>query len=369
MSPVPVRRRHPLALLIALFAALGLCATACGGGAGDAAEETGATEEDTASEEGTDAAADDADGPLTIYSGRNEELVGPLLEQFTEDTGLEVEVRYGETAEVAAQILEEGENTPADVFFGQDAGALGALAQEGVLSALPQDLLDQVDERFRATDDTWVGASGRARVIAYNTDTVSEGEVPQSVLELTDPEYEGRVGWAPSNGSFQSFVTAMRVELGEEQARQWLEDMIANDTAVFENNVAIVEAVGRGEIDYGLVNHYYLYRFLEEDPSFPVANNLPQDGDIGALVNVAGAGVISTTDQRAAAEAFVAYLLSDDAQTYFTEETSEYALAGTVEPPEGLPPLEELETPDVDLAELSDLEGTLQLLRETGALT
>ncbi|MPZ89128.1 MAG: extracellular solute-binding protein [Nitriliruptorales bacterium] len=378
MSPVVLQRRRRLALLIALLSALALLATACGGGA---AQDPGATEEDTEAEqnpgeetateaeEETEAATEDAEGPLTVYSGRSEELVGPLLERFTEDSGIEVDVRYGDTAELAAQILEEGDNTPADVFFGQDAGALGALAGDGALAELPQELLDQVDERFRATDDTWVGASGRARVIVHNTDTIPEDEVPDSVLELTEPEYAGRVGWAPTNGSFQAFVTAMRVELGDDAAREWLEGMIANDTPVFENNTAIVEAVGRGEIDFGLVNHYYLYQFLNEDPAFPVANSLPEGGDLGALVNVAGAGVLATTDQPGAAEEFVAYLLSDDAQTYFVEETSEYPLTGAEEAPEGLPPLEELDTPDVDLADLADLEGTLDLLRETGALT
>jgi iron(III) transport system substrate-binding protein len=303
-----------------------------------------------------------------VYSGRNEELVGPLLAMFTEATGIEVEVRYGDTAELAATILEEGANTPADVYYGQDAGALGALRAEGVLAELPTETLDLVEDRFKATDGTWVGTSGRARVIAYNTDELTEDEVPDSVLDLTAPEWEGRVGWAPTNGSFQAFVTAMRVELGDEPAQAWLEDMVANGVQVYERNTAIVEAVAAGEIDLGLVNHYYLYQFLAEDPDYTAANAFLDGGDVGSLVNVAGAGVLTTTDQPDAAEQFVAYLLSEEAQRYFSTETYEYPLAMGIAADDRLPPLDTIETPDLDLSDLDDLQGTLELLRTSGAL-
>jgi iron(III) transport system substrate-binding protein len=310
----------------------------------------------------------DAEGPLTVYSGRSEELVGPLMEQFSAATGIEVEVRYGDTAEMAATILEEGGASPADVYYGQDAGALGALADAGVLAPLPDEQLDLVEERFRASDGTWVGTSGRARVIAYNSETMSADEVPGSVLDLTDEEWSGRVGWAPSNGSFQAFVTAMRVELGDDETRTWLEDMIANDVQVYEKNTAIVEAVGRGEVDLGLVNHYYIYQYNQEDPGFPVANAFLDGGDVGSLVNVAGAGVLTTTDQPAAAEGFVAYLLSEEAQEYFRAETFEYPLVEGIEADETLPPLISIETPDLELGAIDDLQGTLEMLRTSGAL-
>jgi iron(III) transport system substrate-binding protein len=141
--------------------------------------------------------------------------------------------------------------------------------------------------------------TGRVRVLAYNTDTLSEDDLPDSVLDLTDPAWSGRVGWAPTNGSFQAFVTALRLTEGEDVAREWLEGMLANDVVPFENNTGIVEGVARGEVEVGLVNHYYLYRFLAEDPDFNVANHyLP--GDVGGLVNVAGIGVLDTSDQQEA---------------------------------------------------------------------
>lgn len=370
--------------LLAAGLLLGLLAAGCGGESTDdpseatsevaesPADDQDATESEAATE-ATDEATDpegagDEEGPLTIYSGRNEDLVGPLLEQFTEETGIEVEVRYGDTAELAATILEEGQNSPADVFFGQDAGALGALRDQGILAELPAETLDKVEERFRATDGTWVGVSGRSRVLAYNTETLSEDDVPDSVLDLTDEQWSGRVGWAPTNGSFQAFVTAMRVELGDEATGQWLEDMLANDVQVYDGNTAIVEAVSRGEIDLGLVNHYYLYRYLAEDPDFPVANAFLPGGDVGSLVNVAGVGILTTTDQPSAAEEFVAFLLSDTAQEYFRDETVEYPLVAGIEADERLPALESIETPDLDLSDMSDLQGTLELLRTTGVL-
>ncbi len=378
--PAPARRILVGLVLLALAGACGpsgettaaetAAAEATGSQAGNAGSEQATGEAPAASPppSETDATAD-AEGPLTVYSGRNEELIGPLIEQYRTDTGAEVEVRYGDTAELAALLLEEGEASPADVYLAQDAGALGAVAQEGLLGPLDAEVVEVVDERFRSPEDEWVGVSGRARVIAYNTEAVASDEVPTSVLDLTDEAYRGRVGWAPSNGSFQAFVTAMRVELGDDGARQWLEGMLTNDVVQFENNVAIVEAVGRGEIDFGLVNHYYLYRFLAEDPAFPVANSLPADGDVGALVNVAGVGVLGSTDQPTEAADLVQYLLGPDAQSYFATQTSEYPLVGDAGSPEGLPPLDEVQTPPLDLADLADLEGTLTLLREVGALT
>ncbi|MGH7129817.1 MAG: extracellular solute-binding protein, partial [Planctomycetaceae bacterium] len=197
---------------------------------------------------------------LVIYSGRSEELVSEIIERFEQANNLSVEVRYGDTAELAAQLLEEGDGSPADVYFAQDAGALGAVAKEGLFTELPENILERVDERFRSPDGAWVGVSGRARAVVYNTEAVSEADIPASILDFTDPVWKDRLGWAPTNGSFQAFVTALRVERGDDAARDWLEGIIANNPTVFEGNNPIVTAVNEGEIDAGFVNHYYLLR-------------------------------------------------------------------------------------------------------------
>ena len=311
-----------------------------------------------------------AGGPLTVYSGREEELVAPLFEKFTDATGVDVEVRYGDSAELAATIAEEGDNSPADVFFAQDPGSLGAVDPQ--LEELPQATLDRVAARFRDAEGRWVGTSGRTRVLAYNTDRVQESDLPASVLELTGPEWKGRVGVAPTNASFQAFVTAMRLSLGDERTREWLEALRANGAKTYEKNLPIVEAVAAGEVDVGLVNHYYLALVKEEQPDAPVANHLFEAGDPGTLVSVAGAGVLASTDQRDDAEAFVEFLLSEDAQRFYVDqaEENEYPLVAGIDPPAGLVPLDEIQGPDVELTAFgAELESTVELLRETGWLS
>ncbi|NJN98287.1 MAG: iron ABC transporter substrate-binding protein [Anaerolineales bacterium] len=320
----------------------------------------------TAPEASTAPAA--AGGTLVIYSGRGEELVGPLIEQFEQDSGIVVEVRYGSTAEMAATILEEGDNSPADLYYGQDAGALGALAKEGRLLTLPDDILAAVDPRFRSPEGMWIGTSGRARVIVYDPARVAESDLPDDIFGLCAPEWKGRVGWAPTNGSFQAFVTALRVLEGEERAREWLTCMQANEPVVFPNNGAQLEAVAAGEIDAGLVNHYYLYQFLAENPDFPVRNHHLPAGDAGSIVNIAGAGIINTAANPEAAEAFIRYMLSEAGQTYFNTQTHEYPLSAEIEVNPLLVPLADIKTPDLDLSNLDDLDGTLTLLQELGIL-
>lgn len=308
---------------------------------------------------------------LTIYSGRNESLIGPLLEQFTKDTGIAVEVLYGGTSAVANQILTEGENSPADVFIAQDGGALGALANEGMLMELPSDVLERVaDPAFVSPDGLWVGLSGRARVLVYSPETLAEHELelPTSILDLIGEDWTGLVGWAPSNASFVSNVTAMRVLMGDEETAQWLADMIANNVQSYPKNTPIVQAVIDGEIAVGLVNHYYLFRFLAEDPDITAALHFFPGGDPGSFINVAGAAILKTSDQSETALTLIEYLLSDSAQQYFAETTYEYPLVASVEPSVELPDLADIEAPDIDLSAIDDLQATLEMIEDSGAL-
>jgi iron(III) transport system substrate-binding protein len=346
--------------LFTLLLAATLLVAACGND--DDSADVGSGGDDTADDGGSDGAS------LVVYSGRSEELVGPLLELFEEETGIKVEVRYGDTAEMAGLIQTEGDNSPADLYYGQDAGALGALSAAGRLVELPQELLDQVPAALRSDKREWIGLSGRARVVAYNTDQLSEDDLPDSILDLTDPEWSGRIGWAPTNGSFQAFVTALRVLEGEDVAREWLEGIIANSPEAYEGNGAVLDAVGAGEVEVGLVNHYYLFQYLVEDPDFPVANKFFGDGDPGALVNVAGAGIVDTSDRQDEALQLLEWLLSDTAQEYFAQETFEIPVVDGIEQAADVPDLDSLTLPEIDLDQLEDLEGTLELLNEVGAL-
>lgn len=304
---------------------------------------------------------------LTIYSGRSESLIGPIIEQFEQDTGIETEVRYGKTAGLALAILEEGQNSPADIYFAQDAGALGALSKEGRLLTIPTQILQGVDDAFKSPDGEWIGITGRARVVDYNTDLVDKSELPKSIWGFVEPEWKGKIGWAPPNGSFQSFVTALRVLEGEDRAREWLLGIMANEPVAYSGNTPTVEGIARGEVHVGFVNNYYLQRFLAEDPEFPVAHHYT-NGDAGSMINVAGVGIVDTTQDQDLAEQFIEYMLSDKAQNFFATTTYEYPLAGNVEVVGPQSSLENINIPDIDLSDLDDLEGTLDLLRDINAI-
>ena len=306
---------------------------------------------------------------LTVYSGREEEMVGPLLGQFEEDTGIELDVRYGDSAELAATILEEGDSSPADVFFSQDAGSLGAVAQEGLFEELDAEILDRVDERFRSPEGLWVGTSGRGRVAAYNTDLVDEADLPDSILDFTDPEWKGRIGFPPTNSSFQAFVAAMIELEGEDATREFLEGLAANEPKLYEDNSSTVRGVAAEEVEVGFVNHYYIFEVAAEDGDIPVANHFFTGGDPGALVNSAGVGILASSDATESSHAFVDYLTGEEGQTFFAEDTFEYPVTPGLEPSEDLVPLEEIESPDVDLSDLgSTIEPALDLLAEVGLL-
>ena len=304
---------------------------------------------------------------LVVYSGRSESLVDAVIRQFSQASGIEVEVKYGGTAQLAATLLEEGNNSPADIFFAQDPGGLGAV--EGMLHTLPDNITDQVPDWARSSEGKWVGLSGRARTVVFNPERIAEEELPDDVWGFVDPQWKDRIGWAPGNASFQTMVTAMRALWGEEKTIEWLEGVYANNPTIYPKNTPQVAAVAAGEIDVGLVNHYYLFRFLaEEGEDFPARNYHPRAGGPGATIMVAGAGILNTSDNREAAEKFLEFMLSTVGQQYFAGQTFEYPLIEGVNVPHVLVPLEDINHPSIPLKDLSDLEGTQRILRETGVL-
>ncbi len=308
------------------------------------------------------------DGEITVYSGRAKELVEPLIEKFERESGTKVKVRYGETAAMAGQLLEEGDKTKADVFLAQDAGALGAVANKGLFSRLPDEVLRQVPEQYRGSGNAWVGVTGRARVIAFNPGAVSESELPESIFDITDPKWKGRVGIAPTNASFQSFVTAMRLTEGDGRTKKFLADLRANDVQIREKNGVILDDVDAGRLDLGLINHYYWYEKQAEVGEGKVKAKLRflKNGDAGALVNVSGVGILKQSSSDSDARDFVSYLLSKEGQRYFAEQTYEYPLTDEVPPANGLPSIDELNPPDIDLDDLNSLQQTIAMIRDSG---
>ena len=308
-------------------------------------------------------------GSLVIYSGRSESLVGPIIEQFEEVTGVNVAVKYGSTGEIAATILEEGQNSPADVFFAQDPGGLGEVANAGMFETLPTGITEKVPTWARSPESQWVGISGRGRVVVYNTDNLTEDQIPTSMEDFTKPEWKDRIGWAPTNGSFQAMVTAMRVVWGEDKTREWLLGIQANEPKVYPKNTPTVAAAAAGEVDVGFVNHYYLHRFLaEQGEDFPARNYHVTGGGPGGIVLVAGGGILKTAENKDNAERFFNFMLSRVVQQYFSGQTYEYPLVDGVNTNRILTPLDEINNPDIDMASLDDLAGTQTLLRDLGIL-
>lgn len=312
---------------------------------------------------GACSSGDAGDGPLIIYSGRSEELIQPLIEDFIETTGIEVEVRYAGSTDLAATLLQEGATSEADVFFAQDPASLGSVA--GLLAKLPAGTLAKVDERFADRDGRWVGTSGRVRVFVYNT--TSGIPLPQTIDDVTDPRWFGEVGVAPTNGSFLAFVAAMILERGEEATADWLRALAQNQPRDYPGNSPIVAAVDAGEIAGGLVNHYYLLRLRAEGSGDDAENWFIPGGDVGSLVMPAGAGILATSDMPSEAQRFIDFLLSHSAQTYFAAQTFEFPLIDDVGPPPGLPDLADIDAPAIDLSRLAEmLPIATRLVSEAG---
>ena len=325
---------------LVLLIALAVVATACGG----------------------------SDDTLTVYSGRSEELVAPLIEQFETATGRSVEVRYGDSAELAAQILAEGDNSPADIFFAQDPASLGAVALADLFVPLDADTIGVVPAELRDPNGLWTGTSGRARSVVYDTTKVDPADLPPTEDGLVDAQWKGRVAIAPTNGSFLAFVSAKILLDGEEATLAWLDAMKANESPTYPKNSVIVAAVDDGEVDTGLVNHYYLFRRIAEEgaDSVVAANYFMPGGGAGSLVMPAGVGVLESSE---AADEFVAFLLSEPAQRYFAEETFEFPLIEGIAPHPDLPALGSLNPPEIDLSLLATvLDRATDLVAEAGLL-
>lgn len=345
----PSRLKAALSTMLGGVLVVGVAA--CGGGAAEAASAPN-------------------DKKITLYSGRNEALVKPLLDKFSQQTGIAVQGRYGTTAQMAAQLVEEGDRSPAEAFLAQDAGALGAVNKKGMFATLPTEVTGKVPAAYRAKDGKWVGVTARSRVLAYNPTLVPAADLPKSVFELTEPKWKGKVAIAPTNGSFQAFVTAVRVQHGEAEAKEFFTGLKANDVQIRDNNIAIVEDVDAGKVPLGLVNHYYFGEIAKERGTTPdkltAKLHFFAPGDSGAMVNVSGIGALTKSATDPDVRTLIDYLLGPEAQTYFAQETFEYPVVSGAPAPAYVPALADLKAPAIDLNDLETLEASIALIKEAG---
>lgn len=304
---------------------------------------------------------------VTVYSGRGESLVGELFEGIPDDAPFRVEVQYGKTAEMVTRMVTEGAQSPADVIFAQDSGHLGVLAKQGALAPLPASVLTQVDPRFQDKDGLWVGTSGRLRVLVYDGAKLKPEQLPQSLAELANPKWKGKLGWAPTNGSLHAHVSALRHAWGEDKTKEWLKGVEANAPTRYPKNSPQVAAANDGAIELGWVNHYYLHRLDKEGRnaqnwSFPTA------GDPGNMLMVAGVGIRKGSKNQEAALAFVEWLVSESSQTHFAQQGFEYPTRPGVPTHADVPALAPGQLADVDQTHLADLGPTRAMLTELGLL-
>jgi len=331
---------------------------------------------------------------LVVYNGRNEALVDSLVQQFEEKTGIPVSVRYGTDAQLLSALREEGDQSPADVYWANTTGALTQAESAGMLTKLPDSILS-IPGSFVPSDGMWAPVTARFRVLAYNADRVDPEDLPDSVLDLPDHEqFEGRVGWTPPYSSFQDFVTAVRVVHGNDTTRTWLNEMEGLSPNGYSSNTPMIRALAAGEIDVGLTNHYYVLRlkhggaegeYEEEEeeeheegedeesgpsPNAPVETYHFEDGDVGNLALVTGVGQLSTSDQPEKAQRFIRFLYSETAQRLAATQVNEYPVVEGVQVPDYMTPVEEVLplSPTFDFERLSNLDATLQLLRDEGVL-
>lgn len=312
-------------------------------------------------------------GELKIYLGGGEsgfylDLFDALAEKIYPDFSYTVSSLRSSEAVNRINEEYEADNVQGDVFIAVDAGSLGQVTESGATLSLPKQTVEPVPSAFVEPDRNWVGFEGRARSMPYNTDQYSESDIPEKVAEIPSTDaFSGQIGWAPTYSAFQSFVTAMRLQEGEEATKEWLNGVQELNVSSYPDEFQVSDAVAGGELGFGFANHYYALRVLNARPDAPLELAFTS-GDAGALVNISGAAALKNSGNTGLADAFIRHLLSAEAQEFFATVTYGYPMIPEVEPVGGLPTIDELNTPDIDLTKLSDTGPTLDLMRETGVL-
>jgi len=308
---------------------------------------------------------------ITLYNAQHEQLVNQLAKDFEKETGITVKIRNGEGPALAAQLVAEGAATPADVYFTENSPELMLLEEKGLLGTVDKSTLATVPARYSSPHGNWVGVFARESVLAYNTSKIQPAQLPASVMDLAKPEWKGKVGIAPSDADFLPLVSGVLATRGHEQALVWLKGLKAN-AQIFDDEEGVIAAVNRGAVATGIINNYYwdrLYTELGKDKTRSAIYHFGHR-DIGALVNVSGAGMLKTAHNPEGAQRFLAYLVGEHAQSLMAggHVGYEYPLRAGVAPDPLLKPFNELEPPTLTLEQLGDDSQAAKLLREAGLL-
>ncbi len=306
---------------------------------------------------------------LVVYNAQHEELIDAVAKAFTEDTGIEVQLRNGSDLELGNQLATEGQASPADVFLTENSPAMTLVDGEDLLAELDPGTLEQVPEQYRPDDGRWTGFAARSTVLVYNTDQVGPDELPDSIMDLADPAWKGRISFSPTGADFQAIVSAVLATQGEQATREWLAGLKENGT-VYDGNNVVLESVNSGQKQAGVIYHYYWYRDQEESGENSDSSRLHFFGaqDPGAFISVSGAGVLESSDDTEDAQAFVEYLVSPAGQRVIADSYAlEYTLNPEVDLGREVKPLADLQPPDVDVSDLNGPE-VVQLMQEAGFL-
>lgn len=306
---------------------------------------------------------------LVVYNAQHEQLLDELVPLFEEESGLDVELRHGKDLEMANQIVEEGADSPADVFLTENSPAMSIVDNEGLFAELPEAATASIPDQYVPSARTWTGFLARSTVAMYNTDSMTEADMPASILDFAKPEWKGRVAFSPTGADFQAIVSAVLALEGEQATADWLAGLKENGVIV-QNNLVVMQSVDSGEVDAGIAYHYYWYRDREENgtDSDSSALHFFGDQDPGAFLSISGAGILASSEHQEAAEEFVTWLTGTEAQQAMAES---YALEYPLNPDASLnpdvKPFDELEPPEVDVAGLNGPQVT-NLMTEAGLL-
>lgn len=304
---------------------------------------------------------------LTLYNGQHKNTTGAVVEAFTKATGINVDLRNGHSSQLANQIIEEGDRSPADVFYSEESPPVLALANLSLLAPLKSKALQPVPAKFRAKDGTWSGISARSRIVAYNKNMISPDELPASVLDFATEAWNGKVAYVPTSGAFQEQIIAIEILKGRAAAVQWLEGLKAYGQA-YNGNMSALRAVESGEVATALINDYYWYALAAEMGTQNLNSAIFHQGneDPGALVTLSAAGVLKSAKNMEAAQEFLAFMISEAGQQAIVDSVAEYPVLPGVESPFPLKPFDELSPPDITAEDLGDAADALTLLREAG---